>query len=83
MEQEIIFLDLAICKVDDFKVESVEANSFVAIFAEDHRLAMLQLDGGIIASRFILGVGESTIIEYVAVLVNFDERRALVGSSSL
>ncbi len=79
MEQEIVFFDFALAKIDNFQVQTVEPNAFVPVFAVDHGLAVLQLNGGVVAGRFVLSVTKGPVVEHVAVLIDFDERGPLVS----
>ena len=51
---EKIFFGDAVAELDDFEFEPVQANTFVAIFAEDERLAVFELDD-VLAARVFFG----------------------------
>src|SRR5208282_308356 len=72
----------AVAQLDDLNVAvTLAPNAFVAVLAENKRLAVLQLND-VLAARIALGeVEPRSIVEYVAVLQDFDERRAFVGRS--
>src|SRR5271155_1140525 len=71
MHQQIFFGD-AISQGDYFEIETDEANSLVAILAEDQRLAVFELDD-LLASGFFFGDGfPSAVVENIAVLQDFD-----------
>ena len=54
----------------------MHADAFVAIFAEDHGLAVLELDD-VFAARVAFGEREPcAIVKNIAVLQNFDKRGA-------
>jgi len=81
MEQQIVLSDFAI-KINCLWSEPVQSNSLRAA-GVDERLAMLQFDSGLVLGRFGFGVIPHTIVKDVAVLIDFDERRATVLTSTL
>ncbi len=75
---EQIFFGDAVAELNDFEIESVQADALVAVLAEDERLAVLELDD-VLAARVFLGeVVPRAVIEDVAVLQNLDVGRAFV-----
>ena len=79
VDDEVGFGD-AVAQLDDFDVAiGLAANAFVAILAEDERLAVFELDDVFAASVFFGDAGPGTVIENVAVLQDFDEGGAFVG----
>src|SRR5579872_6515627 len=80
VDQQIGFGD-AVAELHDFDVAvRLATDTLVAIFAEDHGLAVLELYD-VLAARFALGQREPrAVVEDVAVLEDFDERRAFVCS---
>ncbi len=79
-----IALREAIAELHDFNVAvRLPADTFVAVFAEDQRLAMFELHH-VFAARITLGQREPrAIVEDVAVLENLHKRGALVCSGVL
>ena len=78
VDQQVVDRD-AILEIDDFGIEPVQADALVAILAEDHRLAVLEIQNVVGLDALVGGVLEHAVVEDVAVLVDLDERRALVG----
>jgi hypothetical protein len=83
VDDEIGFRD-AVAELDDFDVAiGFAADAFVAIFAEDQRLAVFELNDVFAARVFFGDAGPGAVIEDVAVLQNFDKRRAAMRSGLL
>src|SRR6266852_6240001 len=79
MDHQIGFAD-AIAECDDFDVAiTLATNALIAIFAEDQRLAVFQLNHVFAAGLLFGDAGPRAVVEDVAVLQNFDERAAFVG----
>jgi len=76
MEQQVLFFDFAIGQVGNFQGESFQPDPFIFVLAKDHRLAMLEFDRRVVASRFVLGITKRTIVEDIAVLIDLDKARA-------
>jgi len=76
---EEIGLGDAVAQLNDFDVAvRLAADAFVAIFSEDERLAVLELDDVLAAGVFFGEREPRTVIEDVAVLEDFDEGGAFV-----
>jgi hypothetical protein len=82
VEQQVILGD-ALTQLDDLGIHAVEANTLVAVLAEDQRLAVFQLDRGLGLGLAIGGVVERAVVEDIAVLVNLDERGTTVLGGAL
>ena len=68
----------SVAKLNDLKLDSIEANTFVAVFPKDHGLAMLEIDRAILAVLSLGEMFERSIVEDVAVLKYLHERNTLV-----
>ncbi len=77
--KQIVFGD-ALAQLDDFRLQAMQADALLAIFAENERLAVLQVDD-VIRFHFAVGsVEEGIAVEDVAVLINLDESSAFMMS---
>jgi hypothetical protein len=83
MKQEVVLADLSIGEIDHLHRKTIEPNPFVSVLSKDHRLAMLEFDRGVVASGFVLGIAERSIIEHVAVLIDLDKARTAMVRRSL
>ena len=52
--EEQVIVGNTTAKVDDFRSQAVQADTLVTILAEDHRLAMFELERRVVASRLVL-----------------------------
>src|ERR1700676_150692 len=79
VDHQIGFAD-AVAELHDFNVAiGGAANALFAILAEDHGLAVFELQN-VLAAGFFFGDPEpGTVVEDIAILQNFDERRTFVG----
>ena len=82
VEKQVVFGD-ALAKFDHLGFQAVEADALVAGFTEYERLTVLKLDGRVELGLAVLRVLPSTIIKNVTVLVNLDERGAVMFGGSL
>ncbi len=71
VDEQIFFGD-AVPQRDDFELEAVQANAFVAILAEDERLSVLELDDVLAARILFRDCLPGVIVKDIAVLQNFD-----------
>ena len=77
MDQKVAFAD-AVAEIDDFRGRAVEADSFVAVFAEDEWLAVFESDGPVRPDVLVCELHEGAVVEDVAILIDLDEGGALV-----
>ena len=78
MHQQIVFGDAVFADGHHFRMRAVHANPTVAVLAEDHRLAVLEIKHAIRAhASFGKGI-KGVIVEDVAVLIDLDKRDAFV-----
>src|SRR5262249_50306268 len=83
VDHEVRFRD-AVAELDDFDVAvGLAADALVAIFAEDQRLAMFELDDVFAASVLFRDAGPGAVIKDVAVLQDLDEGGAMMRGSLL
>ena len=59
-------------------MRTVHANAFISIFAEDHRLALFQVEDLVLAYAALGKIIEGAIVEDVAVLIDLYEGHAFV-----
>ena len=78
VDDEILSGVLAVCGVDDFRLEAVQANTFVMFCSENEGFVMFQNHRVVSLCVFFRVLKEGTIVKHVAILVDFDEGRALV-----
>src|SRR5204863_10155788 len=78
VDEKVGFGD-AVAELNDFDVTvGFATDAFVAILAEDKRLAVFELDD-VLAAGILFGKGKpGAVVEDIAVLQNFDERGTLV-----
>src|SRR5262249_48896072 len=81
VNEQVINRDTA-AQSDYLRIKAVQANAFVAVLAEDQRLAMLQVQGAVRFNTLIGGVFENAVVENLAVLINLDESGALVSGGA-
>ena len=79
MNQNVGFGDAILADGDNFGMGSFHANPKISILAEDHRLAMFQVQDLILAHAAFGEVIEGMIVEDVAVLIDLQERHAFVS----
>ena len=77
VNQQIAFRD-AVSELHDFQFEPIQANSLVAVLAEDERLAVFELNHVFAARLFFRDRFPRAVVEDVAVLQNLDVSRAFV-----
>ena len=82
MNQQVV-LGHSVAERHHFGVEAPQADSLVAILAEDHRLAVLEQQHPILAHLAVREIAKRTIVEDVAVLEDLDEGRAPMTASQL
>ncbi len=84
VDEQIFFGEaVAIAEMNDFEIEAVHADAFVAIFSEDQRLAVLEVDDLLAASVFFGKRFPCAVVEDIAILQNFDVGGALVSGGFL
>lgn len=78
VEEEIV-LGNTVSELDDFwTIHFVDTDAFIAVFSEDERFAVFEVDDVVGFLIFFGGVGEGTGIEDVAILIDLDEGCSLV-----
>src|SRR5436190_23073249 len=82
MYQQIIFSDAVLTNCHDFRMSAVHPNAFLTVLAEDHGLAMLEIEHAIGANSAFGEIVKRAIVEDVAVLIDLDKRHALVFRGS-
>src|SRR5205085_2196543 len=65
-------------QLNDFGVRAVHAYAFIAVFAEDHRLAVFKIDHVVGPTRAFGEVFKRAVVEDVAILIDLDEGDAFV-----
>ncbi len=83
MDQQIVFGDAIFADGHHFRQGAIHANTAVAIFAEDHRLAMFEVKHAVRAHAAFGKRIKRVIIEDVAVLIDLDKRDAFVARARL
>src|ERR1700754_2886579 len=83
MDQQIVFRDAVLADRNGFGMSAVHANALVALLAEDHRLAGFEIEYAVGTNSAFGEVVEGVVVEDVAVLVDLDERDALVPRGGL
>ena len=78
MDQQIIFGDPVLTNSYNLRMRAVHANALVAVFPEDHWLAVLEIEHAVIAHAAFGKRIKRVIVEDIAVLVDLDKRDALV-----
>ena len=84
VDEQIFFGEaVAVAEVDDFEIEAVHADAFVAILSEDERLAVFEVDD-LFAARVFFGERfPRAVVEDIAILQNFDVGGALMRGGFL
>src|SRR2546422_5497561 len=78
VNQDIGFGDPTFADGHYFRMRAFHANALVAILAEDHWLAMFEIEH-LVRSHAALGkIIERAVVEDVAVLIDLEERNAFV-----
>src|SRR5271163_3901818 len=77
VDQNVVHRD-SLTELDRLRLEAVEAQTLVAILAEQERSAMLQVNDGVGLDARVGGVFEYAVVENLAVLINLDERGPFV-----
>ena len=79
VDEDILLCNAVFTEFHDFQTEAFLHQSVFIVLAEEHRFAMLQVDG-ILGTVFLLGHGVMrTVVEDDAVLQNLANGSALVG----
>src|SRR5260370_6568192 len=78
VDQEILFRD-AVAELDNLELEALQADAFLAVFSEDERLAVFQLNHVLAACLFVGEVFPGAVVEDVAILEDLDVRGASMG----
>ena len=78
MHQQVVFGDAIFTNRDYFRMRAIHANALVALLSENHRLAVFEIEHAIGTDRALREIIERMIVEDVAVLIDLDERNALV-----
>lgn len=74
MNPEVVLREAVCSKVNDLRFETVQSNAFFTFLSENQRLALLQNQRRVRFGVFFSEYFESTVIENIAVLINFKER---------
>ena len=81
MKQQVVLGDLT-TQLHNLRIHAVQANAFFLLAAEDERATMFEEDRRIVLGFLARGVFKRAIVEDVAILIDFDERRSLVFRSA-
>src|SRR3989304_540429 len=77
VDEEVLLADGVLAQLDDLGLEAVETDAFVLVLAEDHGLALLEVEHAVGADLFGGEVLEGAVVVDVAVLVDLGEGGAL------
>src|SRR2546422_4222160 len=75
VHQQILFRD-AVPELHNLELEALQADAFFAVFPEDERLAVFQLNHLLAARVFVREVFPGAVVEDVAILEDLDVRGA-------
>src|SRR5687768_3788093 len=74
VHQDIGFGDSVLADRDYFGMRAIHPNPLIAIFAENHRLAVFEIEHFVLSHAALSKVIESAVVKDVAVLIDLDER---------
>ena len=78
MDEQVRLGDAVLAELDDLGPQAAQPDALVAVLAEDHRLAVLEVQHPVLADVPVGERAPGAVVEDVAVLEDLDERRALV-----